>query len=77
VKEDTSQTARATVQFQSHSLAHFLIHGQDGRYKASFRSLIERGGLPADFKQLIGSYDEIEPLWHAHLLRLKAQAARQ
>lgn len=57
------------------SLVHFLIEGENGKYHQHFLQLVKRGGDPAAFKELIGSYDEIEPQWKRHLITLKSRAS--
>jgi hypothetical protein len=49
------------------SLAHFLVHHDDGRHAAAFRELVRTGGGLAQFETLVGPVEEIEPQWYAYL----------
>lgn len=57
------------------SLTHYLMHGEGGKYREGFLALVARGGEPAEFRRLIGSYEQIQPGWYAHLHRLVRQRA--
>ena len=46
------------------SLAHFLFHGEDGKYREGLYKLIEEGGSLEGFETHIGTLSEIEPLWY-------------
>ena len=54
----------------SWSLVHYLIDGDGGAHRAALPALLEQGGDPGAFRQLIGDYAQVEPRWHAHLLAL-------
>jgi len=58
------------------SLAHFLMHYQNGRYKAALGRLIaDGGGLPA-FEKHIGPLESVESQWYTYLADLQKQTSR-
>lgn len=57
------------------SLAHYLMHGEGGKYRGPFLALAARGGDPREFRRLIGSYDRIQSGWYAHLRGLVQRGA--
>jgi hypothetical protein len=58
------------------SLTHFLIHYENGRYKAALGRLIADGGdLPA-FEKHIGPIETIESRWYVYLADLQKQTSR-
>jgi hypothetical protein len=58
------------------SLTHFLLHYEDGKYKAGLSRLItEGGGLPA-FEKHVGPIETVESQWYGHLADLQKQSAR-
>lgn len=51
------------------SLVHFLLEGEQGKYREPFiASVIKASGLDA-FEKNIGPYNQIEPQWYQHLSR--------
>ena len=56
-------------------LAHYLMHGEGGKYREAFLALVARGGDPAEFRRLIGPYDRVQAGWYAHLRGLVRQRA--
>lgn len=60
------------------SLVHFLMEGDGQAHRRQALLLLHRGGNPAAFQQLIGSYAEFEPRWHQHLRALaRSQGERE
>jgi hypothetical protein len=52
------------------SLVHFLLEGEQGKYRKSFMSCVKTpSGLDA-FEQNIGPYQLIETQWYQHLLQI-------
>jgi len=52
------------------SLVHFLLEGEEGKYREVFMTCVKTpSGLEA-FEENIGSYQLIEPQWYQHLLQL-------
>ena len=49
------------------SLAHFLYHYDDGRYRAGIKPLLLEHGTLDAFRKHIGAIEEIEPLWYEYL----------
>jgi hypothetical protein len=49
------------------SLTHFLIHHENGRYKAGFFGLVKDGGTLEAFEKQIGPAHEILALWYPYL----------
>lgn len=56
------------------SLAHYLMEGNRGGYRAGVAEYL-RAGRDGNFDAMIGPTAEIEPLWYQHLLGLKAGLA--
>ena len=52
------------------SLAHYLLQGGGGRYRAAFLQLLQHGGDGGDFERSIGPYAEVQRGWYAHLREL-------
>jgi hypothetical protein len=50
------------------SLAHYLLHGEDGRHAEAFRTMVANGGSLADFERLVGPVEQVEAGWYAYLL---------
>jgi hypothetical protein len=59
------------------SLVHFLLHGEEGRYRAAFFQLLKSGGDRNDFVRLVGSPESLEPQWYAHLRRLATASGKR
>jgi hypothetical protein len=58
------------------TLAHFLIEGEDGKYREGFaRLLAGETDLPA-FEKHIGSIESVEKSWYEHVLGLKEEFNR-
>lgn len=51
------------------SLAHFLLHHEQGKYAEGYRELIAVGGGAAEFSALIAPIDQVEAEWYPYLLR--------
>ena len=49
------------------SLSHFLMHYDGGKYAASYREFIARGGSLEAFESLIGPVDRIQAEWYPYL----------
>jgi hypothetical protein len=49
-------------------LAHYLLHGDDGRHAAAFRAMVRDGGTLEEFERRVGPVDRIEAHWYAHLI---------
>ena len=49
------------------SLTHFLIHYENGRYKAGFFGLVKDGGTLKAFEKQIGPVHEIQAKWYPYL----------
>ncbi len=52
------------------SLVHFLLEGEQGKYRQAFMACVKTpSGLEA-FEENIGPYQLIEPQWYQHLLQI-------
>ena len=64
------------------SLAHYLLHGDNGRHADAFRAMVAEGGSLEQFEQRVGQVEQVEAAWYAHLLaqadaHRRAAAARE
>jgi len=57
------------------SLAHYLLHGEDGRHAAAFRTMVASGGSLEQFERLVGPVDRVQAGWYAHLVAQRAALA--
>ncbi|MHC4887045.1 MAG: hypothetical protein ACYTGH_18365, partial [Planctomycetota bacterium] len=53
------------------SLVHFLLHGEEGRYRPAFFQLLRSGGDRDDFVRLVGGPETVQAPWYDHLQRLR------
>jgi hypothetical protein len=58
------------------SLVHFLMHYENGKYRAGLCRLIAEGGVLPAFEKHIGPVEAIEREWYAYLPELQRQAER-
>ena len=58
------------------SLTHFLMHYENGQYKASLGRLIADGGGLSAFEKDIGPIETLERQWYGYLAELQKQASR-
>jgi protein-S-isoprenylcysteine O-methyltransferase Ste14 len=58
------------------SLTHFLMHYENGQYKAGLGRLIADGGGPPAFEKHIGPIESIESQWYAYLADLQKRTSR-
>jgi hypothetical protein len=57
------------------SLAHFLLHGEEGKYADGFRRLARGGSAGiADFEREIGPVDAVQVQWYRYLQELAGQS---
>jgi hypothetical protein len=49
------------------SLAHYLLHGENGRHAAAFRTMVQHGGSLEQFEKLVGPVETVQAGWYAHL----------
>lgn len=54
------------------SLAHFLLHGENGRYAAGYKRLLANGATLADFEREIGPAWQVQIAWYAWLRAQRA-----
>jgi hypothetical protein len=59
------------------SLTHFLLEYQGGVYREGLSRLVATAASLTDFEKHVGSVDDIERQWYAHVLDLKKQLSRQ
>jgi hypothetical protein len=57
------------------SLTHFLMHYDDGKYRAGLGRLIADGGTLPAFEQWIGQADVVEKQWYGYVLALQKELA--
>lgn len=55
------------------SLAHYLLNGDGGKRRDAFLALLQRGGEPAEFRRLLGPYEQVQRGWYEHLRGLAKQ----
>ena len=58
------------------SLTHFLLHYENGRYKAGLSRLIAAGGGLAAFEEHIGPVETVERQWYGYLAGLQKRTGR-
>jgi len=58
------------------SLTHFLLHYEDGRYRAGLSRLIGDGATLAAFEKHIGLVESIETQWYGYLAESQKRTAR-
>ena len=58
------------------SLTHFLMHYENGQYKASLGRLIADGGGLSAFEKDIGPIETLERQWYGYLAELQRQTSR-
>jgi protein-S-isoprenylcysteine O-methyltransferase Ste14 len=58
------------------SLTHFLMHYENGQYRAGLGRLIADGGALPAFEKHIGPIETIERQWYGHLAELQKQTSR-
>lgn len=58
------------------SLAHYLLHGEEGRHADAFRAMVAEGGSFEQFERRIGPVETVQKAWYAHLLE-QATALRR
>lgn len=52
------------------SLVHFLLEGEQGKYRKSFMECVKTPSDLKAFEENIGPYQIIEPQWYRHLIRM-------
>lgn len=55
------------------SLTHFIF--ETPKYRSHAHALLEAGGAVNAFEREIGKIEDVQPEWHAHVLRIKAALA--
>lgn len=48
------------------SWCHFLLHGEQGKYREGFFDLVQTGGSVADFEKYIGPTESVEQQWYRY-----------
>ena len=59
------------------SLTHFLMHYEDGKYRAGLSRLVADGGTLAAFEEHIGPVESVETQWYSYLVELQKKLNRQ
>jgi len=54
------------------SLVHFLLEGEQGKYRERFIACVKKTSGLDSFEKNIGSYNQIEPQWYQHLCSIIA-----
>jgi hypothetical protein len=54
------------------SLAHYLMHAEDGRHAAAFRAMVADGATLEQFERQVGPVERVEAGWYAYLLAQRA-----
>lgn len=52
------------------SLVHFLLEGENGKYRRAFMKCVKTSSGLKEFEKNIGPYPQIEQQWYRHLLQL-------
>ena len=52
------------------SLVHFLLEGENGKYRQAFMACVKTPSGLEKFEENIGQYQLIEEQWYQHLLQL-------
>jgi len=52
------------------SLVHFLLEGEQGKYREPFIASVKKTSRLDSFEKNIGPYNQIEPQWYQHLSRI-------
>ncbi len=58
------------------SWTHFLLQGEEGKYREPYLQLLTKGGSIGDFEETIGNISAIERQWYLHYQK-QTQKARQ
>src|SRR5688572_4558154 len=59
------------------SLAHYLLHGEEGRHAAAFRTMVAEGATLEAFEKHVGPVERVEAGWYAYLLEQRARLRAQ
>ena len=59
------------------SLTHFLMHGEDGRYRAGVAEMLEGNSGLRGFERHIGEIERVEKEWYEYTLALKKRLEKQ